>query len=56
VGRESAVIMAVNYGLDGPGIKSWLGPRFSAPIQDGPAAHPAFYTVGKMGKSVRDWR
>jgi len=34
------------YGLDSPGIESQLGARFSAPIQTGPRAHPAFYTVG----------
>ena len=32
--------------LDGPGMESpWEGAKFSAPIQTGPGAHPAFYTM-----------
>ena len=34
------------YGLDGPGIKSQREERFSAPVQNGPGAHPASYTMG----------
>jgi hypothetical protein len=34
--------MAPRYGLDGQGIES----RFSVPVQTGPGAHPASYTVG----------
>ena len=37
------------YGLDGPAIESRLGGgggRFSAPVQTGPGAKPAFYTMG----------
>ena len=36
---------ATRYGLDGPGIESRLGARFSAPVQTGPGAHPASYIV-----------
>jgi hypothetical protein len=48
--------MATRYGLDGPGIESrWEG--FSAPVQTGPGAHPASYTMGtgsfRGGGSVR---
>ena len=43
VGRDSAVGIATCYGLDSPGIESRWG-RFSAPVQIGPGAHPAFYT------------
>jgi len=38
--------IATGYGLDGPGIESRRGARFSAPVQTGPGAHPAFFTVG----------
>ena len=34
------------YGLDGSGLESRWGARFSAPVQTGPAAHPASYTMG----------
>jgi hypothetical protein len=45
-GRDSAVGIATCYGLDGPGIESRWGARFSAPIQTVPGAHPASYTMG----------
>jgi hypothetical protein len=32
--------------LDGPGIESRCGARFSAPVQTSPEAHPASYTMG----------
>ena len=35
-----------SYGLDGPGIESRWGARFSAPVQTNPDAHPASYAVG----------
>jgi len=38
--------IATRYGLDGPGIDSRGGTRFSAPLQTGPGAHPASYTMG----------
>jgi hypothetical protein len=38
--------MTTGYGLDGPGIDSRWGARFSAPVQAGPGAHPASYTMG----------
>jgi hypothetical protein len=46
VDRNSAVGIATRYGLDGPGIESPLGVRFSAHVQTGPGAHPASYTMG----------
>jgi len=46
VGRVSSVGTATRYGPDGPGIKSRLGARFSAPAQTVPGAHPASYTMG----------
>jgi hypothetical protein len=34
-GRDSVVGIATCYGLEGPGIESRWGARFSAPIQTG---------------------
>jgi len=34
------------YGLDGPGIESRWGARFSAPFQTGPQTHPASCKMG----------
>ena len=44
--RDSSGGIATLYGLDGPGIESRWGARFSAPVQTGPGAHPASYTMG----------
>jgi hypothetical protein len=44
-GQESAVGIATCYVLDGSGIESQWGARFSVPVQTGPAAHPASYTM-----------
>ena len=46
MGWHSAVSIASRYELDGVGIKSRWGARFSAPVQTGPVAHPASYTIG----------
>ena len=46
MGRDSAVSIATRYGLDGPGIESRWGARFSAPVQTGPGAQPASYAMG----------
>ena len=35
---------ATRYMLDGPGIESQWGARFSAPVQTGPGTHPASRT------------
>jgi len=45
-GPGSMVSIATGYRLDGPGIESQWGARFSAPVQTGPGAHPAPCTVG----------
>jgi len=45
-GRDSSVGIATRYGLGGPGIECRCGARFSAPVQTGPGAYPAFYTMG----------
>ena len=59
-GPGSSVSIATLYGLDGPGIESRWGARFSAPVQTGPRAHPASCTMGtgsfpgvKSGRGVK---
>jgi len=42
----NAVGIATRYGLDGPRIEFRWGARFFAPVQTGPEAHPASYTMG----------
>ena len=46
MGRDSSVGIATRYGLDGPGIESRWGARFSAPVQTGPGSYPASCTMG----------
>ena len=46
VDRDSSVGIAIGCRLDGLGILSRWGARFSAPVQTGPGAHPAFCTMG----------
>ena len=46
VGRDRVVGIATFYGLDGPGIESRWGARFSAPVQTGLEAHPVSCTMG----------
>ena len=48
MGRDSSVGIATCYGLDGPGIETWWGRRFSAPVQTGPGAHPASCIMGTV--------
>jgi hypothetical protein len=45
-GPDSSVGIAACYGLEGPGIESRWGARFSAPVPTGPGAHPASCTMG----------
>ena len=46
MGRDSVVGMATRYGLDGSGVESRLGARFSATVHTGPGAQPDSYTMG----------
>ena len=46
MGRDSSVGVVTCYGLDGPGIETRWGARFSAPVQTGSGAHPVSYTMG----------
>ena len=52
VGRDSSVGIETRYGLDGPGIESRWGARFSAPFQTCRRSHPASYTVDTGGKAA----
>jgi hypothetical protein len=45
VRRDSIVVLATRYGLDGPGIESRLGARFSAPVRTGPWVHASSCTM-----------
>jgi hypothetical protein len=45
-GPGSSVGIVTGYALGGLGIESQWGLRFSTPVQTGPGAHPASYTVG----------
>ena len=45
-GPGSSVGIATGYGVDGSGIESRWGTRFSAPVQTGPGAHPDSCTKG----------
>ena len=45
VSLGSSVGIATRYRLDGPGMESRWGARFSAPVQTGPGPHPIPYTM-----------
>jgi hypothetical protein len=42
----TSVGITTGYGLHCPGIESRWKAKFSAPVQTGPGAHPAFCTLG----------
>jgi len=44
--RDIVIGIATRYGLDGTGIESQRGARFSAPVQTGPGTHLYSYTMG----------
>jgi len=46
MGLDCSVGIATRYGLDGPGIESRWGARFTAAVQTGPGVHPVSYTMG----------
>ena len=46
MGRDNIVGIVTPCGLDGQGVESRWGARFSTPVQTGPGAHPASYTKG----------
>ena len=51
---------SICHRFDGPGVESLLWAIFSAPVQTGPAAHAASYTMGtgslSLDKPARAWR
>ena len=51
-GRDSSVGIATRYGLDGPGIESRWGARFSAPVQTGPGV-PGLFPGGEAAGACR---
>jgi len=56
--RRSSVSIATAYELDCPEIASQLRTRLSSPLQTGPWAHPASYTMGtgfSRGKAAGIW-
>ena len=56
MGRDSAVGIAIRYGLEGPGLNPG-GCRFSAPVQTGPVSHPVSYAVGTGSlPGAKRWR
>jgi hypothetical protein len=60
VGRDSPVVTATSYRLDGTGIESRWGARLSTPDQIDPGAHPAFCTLCTVsfpgGPAAGAWR
>ena len=59
VGRDSSVGTATCYGLDGPGIESWLGRYFSHPSRPavGPTQPPIQWVPGLTGgRTAGAWR
>jgi hypothetical protein len=60
VSRDSSVGVVTRYGLDCAGDRIPVGPKFFAPVQTGPWAHPASYTMGTVyfpgGKAAVAWR
>jgi hypothetical protein len=60
-GRDSSVGMATRYGLDGPGIETPVGARFSAPVHTGTGGPPSLLSNGYSvftggGKAAGAWR
>jgi hypothetical protein len=45
-GRDSSVGIATGYRLEGPGIESLWGARFSAPVHTDSGPHSASYNMG----------
>jgi len=54
-GQDDVVSIATCYRLEGLGIETWWGARFSTPVQTGPGAHPASYTMdtGSLSRGVK---
>ena len=46
MGLDSSVGIAISYGLDGPGIESRWGARFSVPVHTDPGGSPSLLYNG----------
>ena len=55
LGQNDVVGIATRYELNGPGTIP-MGARLSAPVQTGPGADPASYTMGTGDKVAGAWR
>jgi hypothetical protein len=59
-GRDSVVSITTRYRLDGHGIETRWGARFSAPVHTDRGDHPASCTTAiaslSAGKAARAWR
>ena len=55
MGRVSSVVIATRYGMDGPGIETRWGARFSAPVQTGPRTptQPPVQWVPGLSREVK---
>jgi len=53
-GRFSSVGIKIGYRVNGPGIESRWGERFSIPVQTGPGVHPPSCSMGN-GSHSRVW-
>ena len=52
----SVVGIATGYELDGPGIETRWGARFSAPVQTGPGGPPSLlYNVYRVFPGGKEW-
>ena len=54
-GRDSSVGIATTLRAGRPGDRIPVGARFSAPVQIGPGAHPASYTMGTGSSPGVKW-
>jgi hypothetical protein len=50
--RDGSIGIATRYGLDGLGIETRWGTRFSAHLQTGSRTHPAYCKMGTGSSSV----
>ena len=53
--RDSSVGIATRDGVDGTGFESRCAAKFSAPVQTGPGAHPASFTIGILSFPGVKW-
>jgi len=54
-GWDSSIGAATRYGMNGLGIESRWGARFSITVHTGPWAHPASYAMGTGSYPGLNW-